>query len=86
LLKINGLGWRDIWLVTQFILTLVHPPSALSVRGTPWTLSSTVKPSVREHPAGGLVNNNEIYVYGGASLESEYSSDFWVYDFHFLII
>ncbi len=55
-------------------------PSPLSVKGTPWTLGSTYKPSVREHSAGGIANNNEIYVYGGASLEYEFSSDFWVYD------
>jgi hypothetical protein len=77
----NQWTWMSGYLVSDAGWISPRPlPSPLSVRGTPWTLSSTVKPSVREHSGGGIANNNEIYVYGGASLESEYSSDFWVYD------
>jgi len=77
----NQWTWMAGYLVSDAVYIDPRPsPSPLSVRGTPWTLSSTIKPSVREHPAGGLANNNEIYVYGGASLESYFSSDFWVYD------
>ena len=69
------------YLVSDAIWINPRPiPSPLSVKGTPWILGSNIKPAVREHSAGGLVNNNEIYVYGGASLEDEYASDFWVYD------
>lgn len=77
----NQWTWMSGYLVSDAVWNSPRPlPSPLSVRGTPWILGSTVKPSVREHSAGGIANNNEIYVYGGASLESEYSSDFWVYD------
>ena len=77
----NQWTWMSGYLVSDAGWISPRPlPSPLSVRGTPWTLSSTVKPSVREHSGGGIANNNEIYVYGGASLESEFSSDFWVYD------
>lgn len=77
----NQWTWMSGYLVSDAVWIFPRPtPSPLSVRGTPWTLGSTVKPSVREHSAGGIANNNEIYVYGGASLETEYSSDFWVYD------
>jgi len=77
----NQWTWMSGYLVSDVVWMNPRPlPSPMSVRGAPWTLSSTVKPSVREHSAGGIANNNEIYVYGGVSLESEYSSDFWVYD------
>jgi hypothetical protein len=77
----NQWTWMSGYLVSDIGWMNPRPlPSPLSVRGTPWTLGSVVKPSVREHSGGGIANNNEIYVYGGASLESEYSSDFWVYD------
>lgn len=77
----NQWTWMSGYLVSDASWIFPRPlPSPLSVRGAPWVLDSAIKPSVREHPAGGITNNNEIYVYGGASLESEYSSDFWVYD------
>ncbi|MFY7910223.1 MAG: Kelch repeat-containing protein [Emticicia sp.] len=77
----NQWTWMAGYLVSDAVWIYPRPlPSPLSVRGTPWILGSNVKPSVREHPAGGIVNNNDIYVYGGAALENEYSSDFWIYD------
>lgn len=77
----NQWTWMSGYLVSDAVWSYPRPlPSPLSVQGTPWVLDSNVKPSVREHSAGGIANNNEIYVYGGASLEYEYSSDFWVYD------
>jgi Galactose oxidase, central domain/Bacterial Ig domain len=77
----NKWTWMSGYLVSDAVWINPRPqPSPLSVRGTPWVLDSTAKPSVREHCAGGITNNNEIYVYGGASLEYEFSSDFWVYD------
>lgn len=77
----NQWTWMSGYLVSDAVWISPRPlPSPLSVRGTPWVLGSNVKPSVREHPAGGIVNNNDIYVYGGATLEYEYSSDFWIYD------
>lgn len=77
----NQWTWMSGYLVSDAVWSSPRPlPSPLSVRSTPWTLDSNAKPSVREHSAGGITNNNEIYVYGGASLEYEYSSDYWVYD------
>lgn len=77
----NQWTWMSGYLVSDAVWIFPRPfPPPLSVRGTPWVLDSNVKPSVREHPAGGIVNNNDIYVYGGASLEDEFSSDFWIYD------
>lgn len=77
----NKWTWMSGYLVSDAVWNSPRPlPTPLSVRGTPWVLGSTVKPSVREHSAGGIVNNNEIYVYGGAALEYEFASDFWVYD------
>lgn len=77
----NQWTWMSGYLVSDASYVSPHPqPSPLSVRGTPWVLGSTVKPSVREHAAGGIANNNEIYVYGGSSLEFGLSADFWVYD------
>ena len=77
----NQWTWTAGYLVSDAIWITPRPlPSPLSVRGTPWVLGSAIKPSVREHSAGGIANNNDIYVYGGASLEFEFSSDFWIYD------
>jgi hypothetical protein len=77
----NQWTWMSGYLVSDAYDHLPHPvPSPTSVRGTPWVLGSNVKPSVREHSAGGIANNNEIYVYGGSSLEYSLSADFWVYD------
>jgi hypothetical protein len=77
----NKWTWMSGYLVSDAVWIYPRPlPTPLSVKGTPWVLGSTTKPSVREHSAGGIANNNEIYVYGGASLEYEFSSDFWVYD------
>lgn len=77
----NQWTWMSGYLVSDAVWISPRPlPSPLSVRGTPWVLGPTTKPSVREHSAGGIANNNDIYVYGGASLEYEYSSDFWIYD------
>ena len=77
----NQWTWMSGYLVSDAVWVSPRPlPSPLSVKGTPWVLGSTTKPSVREHSAGGIVNNSEIYVYGGAALEYEFSSDFWVYD------
>lgn len=77
----NQWTWMSGYLVSDAVWNYPRPtPSPLSVKGAPWVLGSTVKPSVREHSGGGIANNNEIYVYGGASLEYEFSSDFWVYD------
>lgn len=77
----NEWTWMSGYLTSDAVWIYPRPlPTPLSVKGTPWVLGSNIKPSVREHPAGGIANNNEIYVYGGASLEYEFSSDFWVYD------
>ncbi len=77
----NKWTWMAGYLVSDAIWDYPRPlPSPLSIRGTPWLLGASYKPSVREHCTGGIVNNNEIYMYGGEALEDSHSSDFWVYD------
>jgi Galactose oxidase, central domain len=77
----NKWAWMTGYLVSDALWVYPRPvPSPLSIRGVPWLLGASYKPSVREHCAGGIVNNNEIYVYGGAALEDFRASDLWVYD------
>jgi Kelch motif/Galactose oxidase, central domain len=77
----NQWTWMSGYLVSDAVWLSPRPsPTPLSERGNSWVLNSRYKPSVREHPAGGIVNNNEIYMYGGAALDNDFASDFWVYD------
>ncbi len=85
----NKWSWVAGYSVSDAVWNSSRPtPSPLGVptyanraTATPLSLNSTYKPSVREHCGGGLVNNNEIYIYGGATLDFQFSgSDIWVYD------
>lgn len=77
----NKWSWMGGYLASDAIWSTPRPnPSPLNIKGSSWVLGSNFKPSVREHCGGGIANNNEMYMYGGASLEDSYASDFWIYD------
>lgn len=77
----NKWAFLSGYLVSDAVWLSPRPyPTPLSVKGSPWMLGTSFKPSVREHTSGGLVNNNDLYIYGGQSLESNYASDLWIFD------
>jgi hypothetical protein len=58
-----------------------HPyPAPTDIAGNYLSLDSSYKPSVREHALGDILNDNEIYIYGGQNRNYLSDSDLWIYD------
>lgn len=79
----NMWTWVSGYSVSDAVWSEPRPnPQPFSVYdyNKPWVLDEQYKPSVREHAAGGLVDNTAMYMYGGATLEDYNASDFWMYD------
>jgi Galactose oxidase, central domain/Kelch motif len=56
------------------------PTGVTNYSSSPFLLHEQNFPSVREHCSGGVVNENEIYMYGGESIGQAFMSDMWVFD------
>ena len=57
-----------------------EPIPVNNLAGDSLKLNQAYKPMVREHAGGALVNDNEIYYYGGSSFHHYESPELWVYD------
>jgi len=62
------------WMVTR------PNPAPSDIGGEYLNLAPSFKPSVREHAIGDILNDNEIYIYGGQCSNYLSDSDLWIYD------